>query len=224
MDLNKHFQTYRASLGKDALDGCQQFAKNAPTAQPESYPTVHDYLNLALNNVRTAVDANNVDEYKIWISRHRSGMVALFEKMVDGAVRSIEGTPVLILYTLIHDKGWNWFKFCPASLTVSMTLHKEVPERVDVHWIPRYVTKFEQHWANKPGVAFDADELSQFWSLKGSDNPARVTHPAIEFKLKTPGQKLVRVDVNEKGGAGYYKPISKVNSDDTVVDWSLPLF
>jgi hypothetical protein len=217
MKIKSHFTSYRESLAKDVLDGYQEFSKATPTAQPETYPTVFDYLNFVVNNVRMAVLTDKAQDYKVWLQRHRAGMIALFEKMVEDVMPSTVGLGV---YDLIKERGWNWFKFSPVGVSMQMTLQKQTPEQVTVNWVPRYSQKFALTW-NTPGEAtFDADELSQFWKL--TDNPTAATWPAIEFKRDHPGQKLIRVDMTD--GAGYYKPVNQVNSDDTVVDWTLTLF
>ena len=106
---------------------------------------------------------------------------------------------------------------------MTLELQKKEPEQVTLHWVPRYAKKFHKDWRDKSVVFFDADELAQFWSLKGTTNVGTlVTHPAIDFKKKNPGQKLLKVDVD--AGSSFYKPVEQVNSDNTVVDWSLPLF
>lgn len=223
MDLNKHFQTYRASLGKDALEGCVEYTKSVPTAQPEIYPTVYDYLHVALNNVRESVFKNNESEYRLWIGRHQTGMVAIFERMVRAALP--ETLTKHAILDLIRDKGWNWFKFNPASVTIDLNLGKTAPEMVTLCWVPRYSKKFSEHWNTSSAVPFDADELEQFWILMDDETtPQRLTQPAIEFKKRNPGQKLISLSTREGTNIGLYKPIGLVNSDNTVVDWTLPLF
>ena len=224
MDLEKHFTTYRASLGKDALEGCIEYAKETPTAQTDLYPTVYDYLNLALNNVKTAMVSKNERDYTLWLSRHQAGMTAIFEKMVQRLLpEDRQDITVVHVYDLINKHGWKWFKFCPVSLTMTMELQKKEPEKVALHWVPRYTKQYDGDWKGRPGVPFDADELAQFWTLERTPETTRkVTHPAIEFKRRLPGQKFLKVDI--EAGCSCYKPIGEVNSDNTVVDWSLPLF
>jgi len=220
MNMVKHFETYRTSLGKDALDGCAEYAKTIPTAKPEIYPTAFDYLNLALKGAREAIGKEDKLGYKSWVNNHQRAMTALLEKM--SAEKIPAGKEITALLDFIHDKGWKWYKFCSKVIImdITMPLPDSEPRTVPVVWIPRYTEQYAPYWKSEDAAVFDADEMG-FFLTKGRRAPSEM-QVVVDFKLKNPGTKFLKADADER--TGFFKPIARVNSDDTVTDWSLPLF
>jgi hypothetical protein len=220
MDTLKHFELYRASLKKDALEGFDDYAGTIPTAKPDLYPKTIDYLKHAFSHTSAAAHEQREPDYRAWVARHQGAMLALFDRMVEDLLWDYHCTTERDLLDLIQNHGWNWFKFCRMAFIVKLKVALGgPPERlVDIVFIPRYSPEFKKHWAAKGSVVLDADEAKFFFSEK--KNPT-LTHPVMLFKLDNPGQKLLRVTSQNQC---FYKPVDELNGPDTVVDWSLPLF
>lgn len=213
MNIASHFESYRASLKRDALEGFDEYATIVATAKPDAYPKVIDYLKHAFSRTASAVQSGVEAEYRIWVERHQGAMVALFDRMVEDELWDYRGTTAKDLMDLITNRGWHWFKFCRKSLCFTMS--GIVEGKLDVVFIPRYAESFRKEWAAAEGrVVFDAAEGRYlFGEKKGPD----YTHPIIHHKLKNPGHRLV-------DGAPTYRSAEQVNTPEAVIDWSLPLF
>lgn len=223
MNLSKHFESYRASLRKDALDGFDEYASIVGTAKPDRFPKVIDYLKYAFQCTSSAVKSVDEQGYKAWVVRHQEAMIALFDRMVGDHLWDYENTTPEDLFDMIQRLGWNWYKFCrlPILFKLRTGLNGGPDKLLDMVFIPRYAPEFKNKWGAKDLIVLDADEGSIFFD--GTKTP-KFTHPVIEFKMAHPGQKLLRVDVAGKENQCYYKPVAAINDADVVVDWSLPLF
>jgi hypothetical protein len=215
VDLVRHLETYRTSLRKDALTGCAEYSKNLPT---DDYPSVFNYLSEALRNAQAAAEAGDHHNYRTWVSRHRDGTVALFERMVQEALWDYEDVSAEHIHQMVNDRGWPWYKFCKRWLDMTMRMTLDGAEQsVRMVWLPRYTREFTDGWFWKDRVVFDADELG--WLMTAGNTP-KDTGPVVKFKLDNPQQKFVKVE----GGAVFYKPLLKVNEGAEIVDWTLRLF
>jgi len=204
MNLQAHFESYRASARTNVLEGFLNFAKACPTAEPTTWPTVDDYLRETLLNINNAITDNDESEYKRWLGYHQKCLVSVFEKMVEEEIQKHddEDREVVVL-NLTKDKGWNWYKF--SKVLVEFDNHK---------WIPRYAGKFLEELNDK--ACFDADELNLVLSLEVT--PAKLQE-ALDLKAERP------VKVTDWDDETYnYVSLGDVNAGDVVHDWSMRLF
>jgi hypothetical protein len=217
MDLKKHFNSYRESLHKDALEGCIEYARKAPTASPVQYPTVYDYLNYARGCAAAAAETDNADAYESWLKGHQKAMTALFERMVDEEIKARGGYEPSKVFEMASLKGWNWFKFADKSLAMKLNVSEEFAPFL--LWIPRYAEKFAAARTEAADHAvFDADELRLIFH--GKPGP-EVVHAVIKHKLANPNIKFLTI---RPGPEVSFKALDKINTGETVLDWALPLF
>ena len=225
MDTAKHFESYRSSLKKSALEGFDEYAAVIPTAKPHEYPKTIDYIRHAFGNATSAAKEQRRDDYRLWVDRHRRAMLALFDRMVSDELWDYRLVDELSLLRLIEQRGWNWFKFCriPLELTLSgltlTTSTASTSEPRTVYLVPRYSEEFRRFW--EKGLALDADEAALFLRKEGDLKTPTFTTPVLNYKNSNPGQKLLSVDTST---VCRYSGISDINTCLSVVDWSLPLF
>lgn len=203
MDLRKHYQEYKTQIETTALEGSKEYAKTVPTAFPETYPTLYDFLMFASQSMRQAVEDSNAKMYCTWASQHQHGLIQLYEKMVEETLPPNPDKEVVQM--LINERGWKWFKFCKHVLKIKMT-HR-VLGNIELDWIPRYKGR-------ETGVCFDADELSM---VCGAD-PERAMNAIATKQL----HGTVKWCATNSGHNRFLKP-AEVNCEK-VRDWALPLF
>jgi len=142
MNIKNHFESYRASLKRDVLDGYVEVANTTPTKLPDIYPHISDYLRKATSMTKEAITKGCVDTYRKWLLGHQKCMLKLFSKMVEDEEHDN-------LFALIQRRGWKWFKFSNSIIELDKA-----------YWIPRYGEEFVEYWYSDKKPCYDADELS----------------------------------------------------------------
>jgi hypothetical protein len=202
MDLKNHYESYRASLHRDSLEGFVDYAKAAPTGDPKRWPNTYDYISDIVVRLQHAVGSGDDHKYKELVQCHREAMLMLFEKMVSDFSKTFEHDEDKILKVV--DRGWNWYKFSRGIV------------RFDNHvWIPRYCAHFDTE-INGDKPVFSANEMKVLLERK----PYRTIADAIlENKKK---QRFYVLDIS-KFGAVTARPLSQINTP-LVTDWTMELF
>lgn len=167
MNLKQHYESYAASLTKDAIPGYVEFIKNSKTADPEVFPTVHDYVYDIRGKIQKSIDSGDVDTYKRLLVNHQEAFVTIFKEMVTIALA--EQT----ILDLMHYKSMSYFKFSSYVITLENCV-----------WVPRYGLHAEQ-------PSFDSDEVKLVLSMKSQSQAQRI----IAKKLAGPC-KVVDWDKN----------------------------
>ena len=201
MSLVQHYESYKASVSRDALPAFADYAKSRATADPELWPTVYDFLTHAVSMIKKAAVANDVQTYGDWLTSHQGAMIQLFEHMVNDEVKKYQ-TPDEAALALL-EKGWNWFKF--SRITVNFTSHV---------WIPRYS---KQLMSAIEGTlpCYTADEMRVILAAK----PAPVIMSAIaEQKKQT---RCVITEITPNGQIGCFSV--KYANSPFVREWTLQL-
>lgn len=209
MDLVDHFSQFRASLLKDALEGCQDYAKAVPTGKPDLYPTIATYINKLRHDIASAVETGDVDGYATGLGRYQFAMIALFEKMVSETLfDSTNITPKDVL-GLAETNGWNWVKFCKKSIAIPFRIEKTQKD-ITLVVVPRYSEEFRSAWGRRGAPVFDANEMGEIMKRKD----ALFSDHMIESKLDLPPCKLAD---------GLFHNVALINKDGINRDWTLPL-
>jgi len=200
MNLQVHYDSYRANVLADALPSYQEYCASRATKDPEKYPTIQSFLIYTTNNIRGAVSSGNIDLYKKSLNNHRVTLLTVFERMVQEYLSQFgemehEQRNVVIL-DMIERSGWKWFRFCPTNWIIMFD---------KMMWVPRY---------NRDLVytvpAFDANEMQEILKAK----PTKESVDSI-LKIKTDGVcKIINNQVID---------IKKINEGE-VRDWTQELF
>jgi len=217
MDYITHFSQYRRSLKKDALEGCVDFSKTIPTNRPEA-PTAYDYLKIALQHAEKYAASSDYYSYSKYLYQHRAAMVKLFERMVSLELCEVPPERITqdMYFSLINEKGWKWYKFCPTAMSISYKFTGLGDEMIDI--VPRYYGDFCD-FTGRP--LFDADEMI-FLDKHEADLGGYI----LLWKKERPGFKITGMrDIKESPSnrSIIYKPSTAVNKEE-VIDWSLQLF
>jgi hypothetical protein len=210
MSLQKHFESYRASLRKDSLEECEAYSRNIKTQTPEKYPTIFSYLSMLMENLKIAVAKEHESQYWTYITTHQKAMITLFERMAFEMVWDNENPESDILLALAKEYGWKWYKFCRTSMKISC---KIAEEPMEIFVIPRYSCAFEDVWS-KNAIVFDADEMSLIESEEGKKQGKEIIdYKRMSTKIR---HKIMSIPV-----VGV--PVSDINNSVMVRDWSLSL-
>lgn len=194
MNLARHYESYRESVKADALEGWVEFSRS------EEGRGAHTYLRLCVSEIQASIEENNRTRYEDQLVRHQDCLLKLFSKMFkDELVKRLSSSHALL--DIIHEKGWNWFKF--HSMPISMGNS----DYGDLYWIPRYTQDI------KPGLVFDANELA----LLFKENPSKEKMKEIsEIKAST----LAKITRIQDGKFFWHHG----GNAELVVDWTWPLF
>lgn len=199
MDLNKHYESYKQSVMKDALEGFPEYAETLPTKKPEKWPNTFNYLTHAKKMIVDAIARNDEATYKMWLKSHQSTLILLFEHMVENHLKGSDLIE-LDLFTMIKEKGWNWFKFSPQPLKFDIFI-----------WVPRFSDKYP---LNDTRPLFCADEMEVIFREK----PNKEVLDSIRSR-KTKSSFIVTSITN---GVVSTMPIHGANTD-IVREWTLAL-
>jgi len=217
MDARAHLDSYRESLKKDALEGCVEYSRFVKTARPDLYPTVYDYMKYTLDAAKYHAEADDPASYKLWLPKHQEAMILLFERMVGEVLFDVEPT-LEVLLALIHERGWNWFKFQKKSITYKIRLEND--ELLELKIIPRYRLDTLCATDTRPGVALmDSDEISSVLALSDTALARQIAN----HKKEHPGMKFMGMALMEREARVEYQPLPRVNGE-RVRDWAMPLF
>ena len=112
MDLQKHYESYIASLREDALEHYEQYAKDSPTKYPAQWPTIFDYISDLVPIIRGAIANGDSMRYLDALKKHQFAMVSLFSKMVMELIWDCRDAHAEDLLKELS-AGWrgNWVKF-----------------------------------------------------------------------------------------------------------------
>jgi len=204
MTLEEHFQLYRAALKEGALEGYEEFARKTPTKNPQTYPTIYDYVKTLTQAVLGA--SQNYDHRAYWefLRRHQFAMIQLFSTMVEQLLWGYDGVEVDTLLKLVEEYGWDWFKFNQKSMVVTLKSGDTVLI------IPRYYIKIYERGA----VCLDADEM-RILGEGGGD-----IHKVIGIK-KQRGDLVKVYGVSESFVSMEF--VESFNTSTQIRDWTLPL-
>ena len=149
MNLNEHYQSYRAQVQRDALAGYAEYAAKTPTADVSKFPTVLDYLKHINNLINGAIQSDILDMYLELLGQHRDVIYELFRIMFNEEVESVRKSfRELAVMDLALKYGWRCIKFTDVVLTFDNFIV-----------VPRYAPKFkEQIYGTLP--CFNADEMA----------------------------------------------------------------
>lgn len=200
MDTNKHYEAYRASVGRDLFEEFERFCAETPTKNPTKWPTVESFLKYAVTNIRSAKD---VPSYKKALMIHKETIIQILEKMVETVASREPQKRETTILTLAMEHGFNWFKFSKIVVTFNK-----------LKIIPRYTPKFISDIYDRP--LFDADEYELILSTKSKSEASR----ALELKQK---KGCIKIHTWDEHGFGW-QPIYQMNDETHVRDWTLPLF
>jgi hypothetical protein len=143
MNLQLHYESYRASASKDLLDGVPEFSKTVPV---NGYGNAFTFFSAATANIKKAIAAKDKATYVDWLLGHQKAFIGMLEKYV--AATGLEGLD------LIEKKGWRWFRFTNKRLFI----HGDKP----MIWIPRYLPS--DHACLD--VLIDAEEMESVFAKK----------------------------------------------------------
>jgi hypothetical protein len=204
MDLAKHFDAYRKSVLRDALDEGSWYAKQIRTRDGQP---VYDWLSAKVEEIKAAIREGRLVAYRRLVDQHQTAMIHLYEAMVADHLWDYKQVGPQQLLDLIDEQGTNWFKFCKTYLKMSV-------EGTPMLWVPRYIYPW-MAMAQEGTVVFDADELHVLRQY-----PAQAKRMFLE-KQAEPSMKIFASTPN----ASYLKQKPFLcNTAGAVNDWTAPLF
>jgi hypothetical protein len=214
MDLQRHLESYRKAIAKDALGECTWYSKCIQTRDPARYPTVYDYLAKTAAALDQAANSGDEQLYRGAMGHHQVGLIRLFEAMVSDLLWDYRHVTRDQVLDMIDELGPKWFKFCARRVEFPSALAKKIV------WVPRYDGPHLAAVAKedcREVVIFDADELSFLATRKD------LAQKAAETKLKV-GEVCKIVDYVHTGELLVVKSPNQVNTLLHVHDWTAPLF
>jgi hypothetical protein len=200
MDIAKHYEAYRLSVGQDLFEEFGRFCAETPTKNPAKWPTVESFLKYAVSNIKSAKDELL---YKRALMVHKETVIQILEKMVETVASREPQKREETILTLAMEHGFNWFKFSRVIVTFS-----------NFRLIPRYNYKFMSEPMDRP--LFDADEYELILATKSKSEANR----ALALKKK---EGCIKIHTWDEHGFGW-NPVYNMNDETHVRDWVLPLF
>lgn len=145
--LQEHYDSYRQSIARDALEGFVEHAKSIPTSNQERWSKVYDYLRHVVEKIQIAIRTHDESAYRGAIKNHQECMVLLFTHMVDEYLTHMSIPAEHRVLDMIQNRGWKWFKFAPLGWDIG---NVSVIPRLSIFRIPRL--------AKPPMIYLDSDE------------------------------------------------------------------
>lgn len=195
--LIRHYASYKESLLRDLLPGCDDYARRIDNPLGLTiYPTHHDYLeNLGLD-IYSAVEDSSIEMYLGAITRHKRALVWLLESMVHSKLGDTPSVEAIL-------QSWELFRFSRSKGALI-----KFKEGLEIHVIPYYGEFCKDLWDSKDMV-FDVDEVLL---LEGMDWEMQKN-----FLLKKTGLKQTKLMSRD----GDPTSLKEVNTPYNVGDWKL---
>jgi len=214
MNLQEHYATYCASLGRDMLAEAALYAKVTPTKDRSLHRTIHEYLVDLVVTIRASIENKDAATYKKMLKNHQFAMTMLFGRMVREMLEDTDLQDGLTYFYLARDLGWNWFKFLDIRCLYIVLKNGPISE---FNLVPHYTPDNYLPYCESGVDYIDADE-AKYLSTQSSDEIANFfTAKRKQFKG---GQKFV----GKVGGAFLFENPARFNCPERLVmDWSLPL-
>lgn len=156
MDLNYHYQAYKASVSDGTLKGFVDKAKAIQTSIQGL--SVYDYLKRLVEIIQSSVAENHEENYKKHIILHQQTVINLFRRMANDI-----GDKSKIL-----DLGYDWIRFSD-----------HVIEFDKFTWIPRYSSEFNSYIQSTKPV-FSTNEMKIILAIKNEE----ITENIVKQKTK----------------------------------------
>lgn len=213
MNLQEHYATYCASLGRDMLAEAALYAKVTPTKDRSLHRTIHEYLVDLVVTIRASIENKDATTYKKMLRNHQFAMTMLFGRMVREMLEDTDLQDGLTYFYLARDLGWNWFKFAGIRCLEFKLKNGPVSE---VRVVPSY-TEDNAPYCD-PGTNYiDADEAGYLSTV----SPKEVEQFFYEKRGHTTGS--LKFIGHMDGGVPLFTTVDRFNHPERVMDWSLPL-
>jgi len=213
MNLQEHYASYCASLGKDMLEETELYAKVTPTKDRSLHRTIHEYLVDLVRTIRATIENKDEETYKKILRRHRFALLMLFGKMVREMLEDTDLQDGLTYFYLARDLGWNWFKFAGIRCLQIKLKDGPVP---GFNLVPSYTEDNAPYCT--PGTNYiDADEAKYLSTL-----PAVEVESFFSAKRKL-GTGCWKFLYREEGVFSFETPEKYNCPHSRDMDWSLPL-
>lgn len=213
MNLQEHYASYCASLGRDMLEETELYARVTPTKDKSLHRTIHEYLVDLVRTIRATIDNKDEGTYKKILRSHQFAITMLFGRMVREMLEDTDLKDGLTYFYLARDLGWNWFKFSGIRVLEFRLKNGPISE---VRVVPSYTEDNSPYC--EPGYNYvDADEANYLSTLSSEeirkffDEKGSHTTGSLKF-------------VGMGGGVPLFTTVDKFNCPLRLVgDWSLPL-
>lgn len=225
MSISEHFHSYRTALNKDNLPGCSDYALHSYLFTGQPHPNMHAFLKATLAGI-TALAARDTETYWNLLGQHQQGVLALFERMAEDHLRSLECLPqadrIRSLLTFIEEKGWPYYRFSAHIISMHMMIRGT---RFHIIVLPNYLKKNVQRALavasdGSPRVTLDAEEMALLLRVGGPEM-------IYEF-LKGKADRLCEEKILGSSAGTFQTlmkyPVAALNSEQLVRDWVLPLW
>lgn len=160
MDLSTHYESYRKEVQLDAFPDFQVVANATPTADPEKFPSVLDYLKYATGQIKHRIEINDEASYWIALKNHREAIFALFQMMFEREVAAIPKLREPAILDVVQRYGWRKLKFASTILEFDgFTI------------VPRYTWQFRN--VCEIEVCLNADEMAKVMHARPPENLLR---------------------------------------------------
>lgn len=136
LKLQRHYESYGASVRASLPDTYDAFAKATPTEVPERFPTIFDFLAYAASHVKSAIDLGDEAHYQHTLKVHQKALLHMCLTMVERELALLGEPSSESLMKLLNGKGYLWYRYCPLSVTFDMRRPDGTPRSVAI--LPRY--------------------------------------------------------------------------------------
>jgi len=209
MDIQKHFNGYRALLRADAFRNYTDIAQSVST-DGNPFPTLYDVIISCKKDIDASIKANDLATYKRVLPKHQQSFIQLFETIVERELQG-RGKTESVFMDLIAE-NLNWFKFSKGSITFGK------PNGKKFYYVPRLtaLTPESKHWG---AVCFDADEIKLINAVTKMSKK-RGDKLMVE---KYDGNNLLKL-MEIRTRKFLFRDVHRLNVEDRVSDWTGSLF